>query len=278
MSSIKLETNDLKACAQKYSSLADEFNNNCNSIINKISEYNNVWIGNFTQDLEEKVKKLKEVQKSIYSNSVQLADFINKAVDQYIKVDRGLADAATIGTADYPDNVKVSVHVKNTDELAAMEAGILADNTKACGRFNKTYAGIEKGRVNCTWYAGKKAEANGFGLSFAPGSANGADWFDRIQSTDSYNAVKYSGNNCLNDMINKEGQPITDIVLSFPYAKSENVKYCGHVLYIDQIVDGTVYYSDNGQPGNRKTCTVEELLGRYVENGSPVGCVHLKKK
>ncbi|MCH5314356.1 MAG: hypothetical protein J1E81_00475 [Eubacterium sp.] len=269
MASIKLETNDLTACAQKYKTIADDFNKNCNSVLSKISEYDNVWKGTFTQDLDSKVDKLKSVQNSIYTNCLDLVDFINKAVEQYIKVDKGLAAQSTIGTADYPDNVKVSVHVKSSQELQDIYN---ASKQKA----NNMTKNVD-GSISCASLTKAKAEANGFNADW---NGNGNQVYNNISAGEhsNYAATKYAGGNCLQDLIKAEGEPITDIVISFPKSPSYGTKY-GHVLYIDQIVDGKVYFSDNIAPTTGKVLTIDQFLKNYANsNGTPIGCVHLKKK
>ena len=270
MAGIKVETDQLMACANTYKQIADQFNQNCESIIKSVAAYDDVWKGSFAEDLDEKVKKLKNVQKSVYSNSIQLHDFIVAAVNKYIQVDRGLADKSTIGNADYPDNVKVSVHVKNENELKDVY-----------NRSNQIASGMTRntdGSISCASLTKAKAQANGFDTDW---SGNGNQVYGNIREGEhgNYIATKYPGGNCLKDMIGKEGSPITDIVVSFPKDPKWGDKY-GHVLYIDQIVDGKVFYTDNRNPTSpRVAASIDEFLAKYAPyNGSPVGCVHLKKK
>lgn len=269
MEGIKVETDQLIACANRYEALSEDFNNNCNRILQTVSSYENVWKGSFSTDLDDKIKKLKNVQKSITNNSTQLYTFIRTAVDKYIQVDRGLADKSTIGTADYPANVKVSVHVKDQGELQNI--------------YNQSYhtaQGMTRntdGSISCASLTKAKAQANGFNADWY---GNGNQVYGNIAEGDhgNYVATKYPGSNCLQDLVSKEGQPITDIVISFPNSPGAGSKW-GHVIYIDQIVDGKVYFSDNRNPTKGVVCSVEEFLRNHQPyNGSPIGCVHLKKK
>lgn len=283
---IYIETDQLKACASEYDRLADQFQNDWKIIESKLKECENYWQGSFTTDMDNVMKKVKKAREDIYENTIKLSTFIKSAADLYVKYDgdiaKALQDNPSLNAADYPDNVISSVNVMTKPELEAMLNGIYHDySSYKDGKLYRTYDGIVPGTVNCPWYTGKKAEAHGFDLSFStkPDSFNGKHWYERIQSTDSYDAIKYEGGNCLNKMIEEEGQPITDIIISFPYAASKNVRDCGHVLYIDQIVDGTVYYSDNRNPKIESTCSLAEFLSKYPSsNGTPIGCVHLKKK
>ncbi len=254
MGIIKVETDELTACAKRYKELADRFNEICNSIIAKMGEYDNVWKGSFTQDFEEKEKSFKNNQELIYKSCTTLADFINGAVQKYIDVDRGLADKSTIGTADYPDNVKPSMHIYSDEELNT----IYNNSTQTTGiKYNPN------GTYSCAWLTKRKAAQHGFVPSW---SGNGNQVYGNIQSTNDYNATKYPGANCLNDMIANEGQPITDIVISF----NPN-----HVIYIDKIVDGKVYFSDNRNPAKM---LIKDINSFPYQGYTAVGCAHLTKK
>ena len=269
MALIKIETNDLTACANKYKVLADDFNNNCNSLLAKISEYDNVWKGSFTQDLDEKVKKLKSAQKSIYNNSIQLADFIDKAVEQYKKVDRGVAEQSSTGTEDYPNNVNVSVHVKSQQELQDIY-------NKSAARANTMTKNVD-GSTSCASLTKAKAIENGFNADWY---GNGNQVYNNISAGEHSNfiATKYEGGDCLQKLIDSKGQPVSDIVISFPQEYGGGTRW-GHVVYIDQIVDGKVYFTDNRAPSTGKTMTVEEFVSKYTNsNGTPIGCVHLTAK
>lgn len=273
---IKVETDELLACAKKYASLAESFKTVSDKTITKCKSYEDVWKGSFSEDLDSKVKKLEDAKNKIYNNCIELSKHIENAVAQYIAVDQGLASSDTIGTADYPNNVTVSVHVKSDEELKQFYSDTI-NNSPSYNGWNKYYDGIRPGSVNCTWYTAAKMKANGFNIAhFYP--SNGKDWFNGVNSTDIYTATKYAGANCLKDLINAKGQPVTDIVLSFPYSAGGG-KY-GHVMYIDKIVDGKVYFSDNWQKGVPQSMSIDELIAKYkgYGNGAPIGCVHLKKK
>lgn len=114
MSLIKVETDELIACAKRYKDLADSFNNACETIIAKMGEYDDVWKGSFTQDFEKKVESFNTAQNGVYENCIKLVDFINGAVEKYIKWDTGVIPKdETYGSADYPSNVDVSGTIIN---------------------------------------------------------------------------------------------------------------------------------------------------------------------
>jgi uncharacterized protein YukE len=266
MSKIVVETDELTAFATKYKKLVDEFDKVSEKIISKTKSYDDYWKGSFTSDLDEKVKSLTSVRKAVVENGNSLVTFVNGAVEQYIKVDRNLADQSTINNSDYPDNVKVSVHVMSQQELQSIYSN--STNTTNIG-YNPN------GSYSCAWLSKRKAQQHGFNANW---SGNGKDVVNNIKETNDYSVTKYSGGNCLQDLINSEGQPVTDVVVSFPLSPNYGSQY-GHVLYIDQIVDGKVYYSDNTNPSKACVKTIDEFLSYYKKyNGTPSGCAHLKKK
>ena len=271
MVSIKLDTDQLRECANTYQKIAKDFDDNCNSILLKIAEYDNVWKGTFTQDLDKNVKKLKEVQEKISKNSIDLVNFINGAVDLYIKVDRGTAtevEQALIGTADYPNNVKVSEYVKNEQELRELydqiqkdcdTPGVIANNPSP-------YSG-----KSCVSVSQRKAYYNGFNL-YNFSNLTGRDGYKQIKDTDQFSVTKYSTDNesnALKKLVDAEGQPIANIVVSMPHP---------HTIYIDKIENGIVYFSDNTNPGKAITCPIDTFPEYKGSGYNVIGVAHLKKK
>lgn len=250
--------------------------------------------GQFVSFVNEDIVKLNDFKKLL----ILYSEIIDKAImsikTQFEQTDLKLAETlknvgavipTSSGNSSGPkETVQIIgkgeswVSTKNNEQLQEYDNNILNDDSYSVwGRYNKYYDGIIPGTVNCTYYTGKKCEANGFNLnSFYPG--NGEDWYNGIQSTDTYTATKYDGSDCLNDLINKKGDPVTNIVVSFPHSYKGGAY--GHVLYIDQISEGKIYYSDNFKPGVRKCISMEEFLAIYrnLGNGEPIGCVHLESK
>ncbi len=272
MSEIKVETDELTAFANNYQILIDNFKKVSSDIITKTTSFQDVWKGEFSKDLSDGVKNLKSVKSNIETNGDELVKFVKAAVQKYTDVDRKLADASSIGNEDYPSNVRVSVHVKNSGELSKT----YSDATARAKQMQHN----PNGSISCAAMAKSKALVNGFNADWY---GNGNQVYGNITAGEhsNFTATKYPGNNCLKDMINAEGQPITDIVISFPKSPTYGNKY-GHVIYIDQIVDGKVYYSDNwGNTVNGVVAvSIDDFLAKYNRygNGSPIGCVHLKKK
>lgn len=268
MEHIKVETNELLAFSSSYQNLVNNFDSICSGIISKVESYNDFWKGSFTSDMSDKVKTLKTVQKEVKTNGNSLCKFVNEAVQKYIDVDRRLADASSINNKDYPSNVKVSVHVKDQTELDK----IYNESFEAANRMPKN----TNGTISCVALTSSKAQASGFTPDW---SGNGKDVFANIREGDhgNYVAEKYPGGNCLNDLINKKGNPVTDIIISFPQEYGGGNKW-GHVIYIDQIVDGKVYFTDNRSAKTGTVCSLEEFFVKYKSNGTPNGCVHLEKK
>jgi len=151
--------------------------------------------------------------------------------------------------------------------------------TAATGRrgyFSKTYSGIKAGTVNCTWYAFSRIKYNlGRDILFtSEGGLNGGQWYGKIAPNSSQ--VKYSGSGALDEIVRVNGnRPVYNIVVSFP---RNGTGTAGHVMLIDAIINGKLYYSDNSQPGVFTVSnTIADFKARYQgSNGTMLGAVHLK--
>lgn len=274
---MKVETNDLKNCANKYETLAKQYEDDLLAVGNKLSECQNYWQGSFASDFDAIIDDINKVRVAVYDDTTQLAKFLEEAANLYEKYDgdiaRALQDNPALKAADYPDGVVPSVHVLSQDDLLS----IYQDATKAA------YGDIKNtdGSVSCSALTRRKAIRHGFLDYPSRFAVNGRDVVNTITDTNTFSVTKYSGADCLTQLITAEGQPITDIVVSFDTNPSPipSLKAAGHVLYIDQIVDGKVYYSDNNRPYEAQVKTIDEFLTSYKPwNGAPSGCAHLKKK
>lgn len=141
------------------------------------------------------------------------------------------------------------------------------------GSLSKTYAGITPGTVNCTWYTFVRIRHNlGRTVLFtSAGGLNGKYWYSKIVSNS--NQIKYA--NLENLIESNKNRPIYNVVVSF---ERNGTGTAGHVMLIDAIINGVVYYSDNSQPGKFLTKnSVSEFKKAYSGfNGNIVGVVHLK--
>lgn len=141
------------------------------------------------------------------------------------------------------------------------------------GSLAKTYPGIASGTVNCTWYTFVRIRHNlGRIVLFASeGGLNGKHWYGKIVSNS--NQIKYA--NLENLIEANKNRPIYNVVVSF---ERNGTGTAGHVMLIDAIINGVVYYSDNSQPGKFLTKnSVSEFKKAYSGfNGNIVGVVHLK--
>ncbi len=263
--SIKVETDTLTKLAVQYRSDAENYKNCCDKLEAKLAEYDDYWWGAFSASFETEIKNLKKQKKTVYDNCMSLAQFLDEAVKLYIQLDRGLIAKDSVDVNDYPEGVRVSQHIPTDAELQELYN-------------NSVYPGMGKnpdGSVSCAALTKRKAQQHGFDYT---GYGNGNQVYDRIQSNNSFNVTKYPGRDCLNKLIAAEGEPVTNVVISFPRSPKWGNKY-GHVLYIDKIVDGKVYYSDNTSPSTAKVKTIDDFLNAYYKsNGSPIGCAHLEKK
>jgi len=144
------------------------------------------------------------------------------------------------------------------------------------GSFSKTYTGITPGTVNCTWYTFVRIRYNlGRKVLFSSaGGLNGRYWYGKIVANTQQ--VKYSGSTGLENLIStNKNRPVYNIVVSFERNGSGTA---GHVMLIDAIINGKVYYSDNSRPGAILTKnSISEFKSAYSSyNGNIVGVVHLK--
>lgn len=109
---VKVETDQLKACANTYKTLAEQYKNDWQAIENKLNECKNYWQGSFASDFDEVLKKVNDARNSVYDNTMTLATFINEAADLYEKYDgdiaRALRDDPNKDAADYPSGVVAS--------------------------------------------------------------------------------------------------------------------------------------------------------------------------
>ena len=262
---IKVETDHLTQLSAKYKTLAETYKTCCSNLEGKLKEYDTVWKGSFSENFDEEISKLKKERDNVYNNCMELAKFLDEAVQYYKKLDRGLIPKEEVNEKKYPPGVEVSEHIPTEDELKKLYK-------------ESVYSGIGKnpdGSVSCAALTKRKAQQHGFNADWY---GNGKEVYGNIKSNNSFDAVKYPGGNCLKDMIAAEGEPIANIVISFPKSPTWGTKY-GHVIFIDKIENGVVYYSDNGSPSSARTKNLDDFLKAYYpSNGTPVGCVHLKKK
>jgi hypothetical protein len=143
------------------------------------------------------------------------------------------------------------------------------------GSFMKTYTGITPGTVNCTWYTYAKSMYYGKPVLFStPGGLDGKNWYSKAVSNS--RQVKYYGNNGLEALITANmNRPVYNIVVSF---QRNGTGTNGHVMMIDAIINGVIYYSESSSPGIwRSAISVAAFKSKYLSyNGSIVGVVHLK--
>lgn len=137
--------------------------------------------------------------------------------------------------------------------------------------FDKYYIGI-----NCTWYAFARSKYNtGREILFdKPTGLNGGAWTKRMIENSSQ--VIRLGSDALEYLIKvNQNRPIYNIIVSFPTNPSKTKD--GHVLLIDAIIDGKIYYSDNFFPGKMRILKVQDFKEEYKKtNGAITGVVQLK--
>ncbi|MBI5353473.1 MAG: chitobiase/beta-hexosaminidase C-terminal domain-containing protein [Chloroflexi bacterium] len=128
--------------------------------------------------------------------------------------------------------------------------------------------------INCTWYTYVHIKYNlGRNVLFSTNSPlNGKDWYANIYGAS--NQVKYPNLEALIKANNNK--PVYNIVVSFE--KNPEGGGYGHVMLIDAIINGKIYYSDSFDPGNlRVSNSISDFKNKYSgTNGKIIGVVHLK--
>lgn len=244
------------------------------------------------------VESVNENIRQINRSIDNLSTFASLLAVAYSKVKDGFEEADAIASGIYPkisgnifqslpnNNANSNSTNNNSTNGNASSNNSSAKNTtiKSSEELqqlynNSVHDGIGKnpnGSVSCAALVKRKAEQHGFAPNWY---GNGKDVVNNITETASYSVSKYMGNNCIKDLIAAEGDPITDIVISFPSSPSYGTKY-GHTIYVDQIVDGKMYFTDNRNPSVAKCMTIDEFIRNYNASscGYPSGCAHLKSK
>lgn len=104
-------------------------------------------------------------------------------------------------------------------------------------------------------------------------------------TTKGYNKIKYSGNDCIRNIINSNTGNVYNILVSwtYQYGYSASNPGAGHATFIHAIIDGVVYFSESyatrGVPeGGVHSCSVSEFYSRYNGSyGNAIGAVHFTK-
>ena len=102
--------------------------------------------------------------------------------------------------------------------------------------------------------------------------------------------AKVDGYNSFDDLLQKNQEPITNVVISYLYGGWVNDGTHGHVMLISRIENGKVYFMDNRKPplysvrdkNDRhlimKALSIEDFKKEYFENGMrPNGIAHITK-
>ena len=90
--------------------------------------------------------------------------------------------------------------------------------------------------------------------------------------------IPYHGSNALADIMRDYGNIAGPIIVSFPLSPNATPRDAfGHVMLIDAIIDGMVYWSDSGSMGvQRGPQTIDAFLSYYEKhNGLPQGAMIL---
>lgn len=155
--------------------------------------------------------------------------------------------------------------------------------TSKAGSFGKNSC------VNLTYAKMKHYVTDGNSPTYADGfnsSGNGKDVFTHLADTAGQSNLvvtqtKYEGNDCLQKIIDvNNGEPVMNVIVSFPKSGSGSSTY-GHVVFIDAIVDGKVYWTDNHDATKVNVRSIDGFLSwyeyEYNKCGSPIGAIVMTK-
>lgn len=205
-------------------------------------------------------------------------------------------------TAPVSDNEKItdvksnneSVWSQGTDLVGSVAIGennsnCIQDNGKTLYKNGDYYQQIvaDKSKVwgynydwGCTWHTAKKLSL--LGIASIPGLGNGRTWVERCPEREAedgkYGIKKYNGETWYEELMKEYNNgPVYNVMLSFETNPTKGLEYCGHVMLIDAIIDGVVYYTDTYPVGAQRK-TIKEFISFYQKyNGNTVGAVHFYK-
>lgn len=144
----------------------------------------------------------------------------------------------------------------------------------------------------CTYYTCDKLKTLGIGVRQPFG--HGKDWYDNLkygktltsESKEKIQVLAYDGDSFWNKLLDEGDasvqQPIYNLVISYKGTadSTASAQQYGHVLFIDAIVDGKVYYSDNYSGVNQPhEINIEQFRRRYsAQHYQQQGVIHFTEK
>lgn len=132
----------------------------------------------------------------------------------------------------------------------------------------------------CTWHTAKKLSM--LGVEYMGPFGNGVSWVTNMPEGENVNGDwdidKYWGNGWYESLLAANGnKPIYNVVLSFETNTTAGLEYCGHVMMIDAIIDGKVYFTDTAW-AEEKVLSINEFKSLYATyNGNCIGAAHFHK-
>ena len=138
---------------------------------------------------------------------------------------------------------------------------------------------------NCNIAAAYQLLAKGVYTGSEPDyQGGGSEWYydyrDKNSTSGGYNVVTIGGSNCIDELINKYGNNLSNIAVSYGTGGTSGST---HVVVISAIIDGEVYFTDSFRYGSSPEggCRVWSLSFFKSEykrmNGNPYGLVYFSK-
>ena len=119
---------------------------------------------------------------------------------------------------------------------------------------------------------------------------NGNQWYSNFENVNmtsgGYYVYRESGSDCIDKLVERYGNDLRNIVLSFPIQAGYSAGYpgAGHAFIIYELRDGIAYYSESFSFGQHREGEViaedvNELIARYSRrHGNITGCVMLSQE
>lgn len=179
---------------------------------------------------------------------------------------------------------------KETVNSQDVELGEIASKTDSEGILqyirdrNSSIPQPESG--GCTRYTRDKLATMGITLT---GFGNGQDWYDNLkdgnkltdEAREKVDIDAYPGDEFWDKLNTGEiKQPIYNLVVSYRGGATSDAQKYGHVLFVDAIVDGKVYYTDNwGATKTPQAISINDFRERYGrQNYQQQGIIHFTEK
>lgn len=184
------------------------------------------------------------------------------------------------------------VYMAYTQKVSEDDTHVGLSAAQIVAQINSTYSAMRAARgYSYSGWCGQyvKDMLNYIGVGYyGNGSYNGNQWYYTLVTNGvtrfGYKQVKYPGGDSLNRILADNGGVAYNIVLTFNafYSSSGSYVPYGHVVFINAIIDGVVYFSESfssrfsGNEGSAQAKTFSQFVNYYYNYfGEPIGAIHM---